>query len=237
MAHEFSGSAVIDRLINDVFEFLADGTNDPKFSPRVQQIRQTTDGPIGVGTVFESTVKDAGMTTHRQFELTQFEAPTKIRWTERSKNAVTVPDGGYDLAQVSDSETKVTIHNVFEGHGIGKLLVGFAARAAIKDAPAFAQRIKAAVEAATPAADNVGAAVDTSAAPRPADTQSPPPAGDTSATAAEPPAASTASAPPGSDAPSDPLPASGDAPAEPTSADAPGEPPPADAQTDPSTDH
>ena len=63
MAHEFSGSAVIDRLINDVFEFLADGTNDPKFSPRVQQIRQTTDGPIGVGTVFESTVKDAGMTS------------------------------------------------------------------------------------------------------------------------------------------------------------------------------
>ena len=77
MAHEFSGSAVIDRLINDVFEFLADGTNDPKFSPRVQQIRQTTDGPIGVGTVFESTVKDAGMTTHRQFELTEFEAPTQ----------------------------------------------------------------------------------------------------------------------------------------------------------------
>ena len=153
MAHEFSGSAVIDRLINDVFEFLADGTNDPKFSPRVQQIRQTTDGPIGVGTVFESTVKDAGMTSHRQFELTEFEPPTKIRWTERSKNAVTVPDGGYDLAQVSDTETKVTIHNVFEGHGFGKLLVGFAARAAVKDAPALAQRIKAAVEAATPASD------------------------------------------------------------------------------------
>ncbi len=77
MAHEFSGSAVIDRPINDVFEFLADGTNDPKFSPRVQQIKQTTDGPVGVGTVFESTVKDAGMTTHRQFEVTRFEAPTQ----------------------------------------------------------------------------------------------------------------------------------------------------------------
>ncbi len=231
MAHEFSGSAVIDRLINDVFEFLADGTNDPKFSPRVQQIRQTTDGPIGVGTVFESTVKDAGMTTHRQFELTEFEAPTKIRWTERSKNAVTVPDGGYDLSQVSDTETKVTIHNVFEGHGFGKLLVGFAARAAIKDAPALAQRIKAAVEAATPASDNgppVEAAVDMSATPRPADTPSPPPAGDTSAAPAEPPAASTADPPP---------PAPGDAPAEPTSADTPGEPPSADAQTEPSTDH
>ena len=147
MAHQFSGSAVIDRPITEVFEFLSDGTNDPKFSPRVQEIRQTTDGPIGVGTVFESTVKDAGMKSSRKFELTAFEAPTKIRWTERSKNMITVPDGGYDLEQVSENETKVTIRNTFEGHGFGKLIVGFAAKAAIKDAPAFAQRIKSAVEA------------------------------------------------------------------------------------------
>jgi Polyketide cyclase / dehydrase and lipid transport len=147
MAHGFSGSAVIDRPINDVFAFLADGTNDPKFSPRVQEIGKTTDGPIGVGTVFESKVKDAGMTTSRRFELTTFEAPTKIRWTERSKNMVTVSDGGYDLEVVGEDQTKVTIHNSFEGHGFGKLIVGFAARAAVKDAPEFAQRIKAAVEA------------------------------------------------------------------------------------------
>lgn len=148
MANEFIGSAVVDRAINQVFAFLGDGTNDPKFSPRVQQIQQTTDGPVGVGTVFESTVKDAGMTTSRKFELTAFDPPTKIRWTERSKNMITVPEGGYDLEAVSDTQTKVTIRNTFEGHGFGKLIVGFALRAAIKDAPAFAQRIKSAVEAA-----------------------------------------------------------------------------------------
>jgi Polyketide cyclase / dehydrase and lipid transport len=147
MANEFSGSAVIERPIIEVFAFLADGTNDPKFSPRVQEIKKTTDGPIGVGTVFESTVKDAGMTTKRKFELTEFEAPTKIRWTERSKNMITVPDGGYNLEAIGESQTKVTIHNAFEGHGFGKLIKGFALKAAIKDAPAFAQRIKEAVEA------------------------------------------------------------------------------------------
>jgi hypothetical protein len=146
MAQEFSGSAVIDRPIEQVFAFLADGTNDPKFSPRVQEIRKATDGPIGVGTVFESTVKDAGMTTKRSFELTEFEAPTRIRWSERSKNIVTVLVGGYDLERVGETQTKVTIHNTFAGHGFGKLIVGFALRAAIKDAPAFAQRIKSSVE-------------------------------------------------------------------------------------------
>jgi carbon monoxide dehydrogenase subunit G len=147
MAHGFSGSVLIDRPIDEVFAFLADGTNDPKFSPRVQEIRKSGEGPVAVGTVFESKVKDAGMTTSRKFELTAVEAPTKIRWTERSKNIVTVPDGGYDLEKVSDAQTRVTIHNEFEGHGFGKLVVGFAARQAVKDAPAFAQRIKAAVEA------------------------------------------------------------------------------------------
>jgi hypothetical protein len=146
MADEFSGSTVIDRPIDEVFAFLADGTNDPKFSPRVQEIRRTSDGPIAVGTVFESKVKDAGMTTKRTFELTAFQAPTTIRWAERSKNMITVPDGGYDLEKVSDTQTRVTIHNRFEGHGFGKLIRGFALKAAIKDAPALAQRIKAAVE-------------------------------------------------------------------------------------------
>jgi hypothetical protein len=147
MAHGFSGSAVIDKPIDQVFAFLAEGTNDPKFSPRVQEIRKTPEGPSGVGTVFESTVKDAGMKSSRKFELTVVEAPTKIRWAERSKNSVTVPEGGYDLEEISDTQTKVTVHNTLEGHGIGKLIVGFAAKAAVKDAPAFALRIKAAVEA------------------------------------------------------------------------------------------
>lgn len=147
MADEFSGSAVIDRPIDEVFAFLADGENDPKFSPRIQEIRKTTDGPIAVGTIFESKVKDAGLTTHRQFELTELDVPTKIRWAERSKNIITVPTGGYDLERVSDTQTKITIHNTFQGHGLGKVIVGFALKAAIKDAPAFAQRIKSAAEA------------------------------------------------------------------------------------------
>lgn len=136
---------MIERPVEQVFAFLADGTNDPKFSPRVQEISRS-EGAIGVGTVFESTVKDAGMKSKRKFELTEFEAPTRIRWSERSSNAVTVPAGGYDLEKLGDSETRVTIRNTFEGHGFGKLIVGFASRAAVKDAPALAARIKAAVE-------------------------------------------------------------------------------------------
>ena len=146
MPARFEGTAVIDRPIEEVFAFLADGENDPKFSPRVLEIRKTTDGPSGVGTVYASTVKDAGMKTQREFKLTEFDAPTKIRWTELSKNMITVPEGGYDLAPEGEG-TRLTVHNEFEAHGFGKVILPLALRSARKGADDFAGAIKAAVEA------------------------------------------------------------------------------------------
>jgi carbon monoxide dehydrogenase subunit G len=146
MAGRFEATVVIDRPIDEVFAFLADGENDKKFSPRVQEIAKTTDGPPGLGTVYASTVKDAGMTTKREFKLTEFEAPTRIRWAELSKNLVVASEGGYDLTPAGEG-TQLTVFNVLEGRGAGKLIAPLALRSARKGADAFAQSIKAAVEA------------------------------------------------------------------------------------------
>ena len=146
MAGRFDATVLIARPIEEVFAFLADGTNDPKFSPRVLEIAKATDGPTGVGTVYKSTVKDAGMKTKREFELTEFEAPSKIRWAERSKNMVTAPEGGYDL-RPSGTDTELHVYNVLEGHGIGKLIAPLALRQARNGAQDFANSIKRAVEA------------------------------------------------------------------------------------------
>ena len=146
MAGQFEATIEIDRPVEEVFAFLADGENDPKFSPRVQTIAKTTDGPTAVGTVYASTVKDAGMTTKREFRITEFVAPSTIRWAETSKNLVTAREGGYDLTATPEGTTRLRVFNVLEGHGVGKLIAGFALGAARKDADAFAGRIKAAVE-------------------------------------------------------------------------------------------
>ncbi|MGH3380925.1 MAG: SRPBCC family protein [Actinoallomurus sp.] len=148
MAGQFEASIEIDRPVEEVFAFLADGENDPKFSPRVQKIAKTTDGPTAVGTVYVSTVKDAGMTTKREFRITEFEAPSRIRWAETSKNLVTAREGGYDLTATPEGTTRLRLFNVLEGHGVGKLIAGLALGAARKDADAFAERIKGAVEGA-----------------------------------------------------------------------------------------
>lgn len=70
----------------------------------------------------------------------------------REFSASTVIDRPVDevfafLEKISDAQTRITIRNTLEGHGVGKVIVGFAVKAAVKDAPAFAQRIKSAVEA------------------------------------------------------------------------------------------
>ncbi|MEU6296276.1 SRPBCC family protein [Streptomyces erythrochromogenes] len=146
MSGQFEASIEIDRPVEQVFAYLADGRNDPDFSPRVQQITKTPDGPTALGTVFRSTVKDAGMKTAREFRIDGFDPPHLIRWTEQSRNLITA-EGGYDLTPLPGGRTRVRIFNKLDGHGLGKLLVGIAASAARKDAPDFGRRIKAAAEA------------------------------------------------------------------------------------------
>ena len=155
MAGRFGATVVIDRPIEEVFDFLADGENDKIFSERVQEIRKTTDGPPGVGTVYASTVKDAGVTTKREFKITEFDRPTRIRWAEVSRNLVVAPQGGYDLAPAADG-TQLTFFNELEGRGLGALIVGLALRSARKGADAFAGSIKMAVEAGARATPPTG---------------------------------------------------------------------------------
>jgi hypothetical protein len=148
MSGQFEATTEVDRPVGAVFDYLSDGRNDPQFSPRVLRIERIPDAPTTVGTVFRSTVKDAGMKTAREFRITGLEAPARIRWAEVSKNSVTVREGGYDLEPLADGRTRVRIFNVLEGHGLGRLLVGLALAAARKDADGFGARIKAAAEAA-----------------------------------------------------------------------------------------
>ncbi|MBA3261768.1 MAG: hypothetical protein H0T69_04725 [Thermoleophilaceae bacterium] len=59
---------------------------------------------------------------------------------------MTAPEGGYDLAP-EGSGTRLTVYNVLEGHGLGKLIAPLALRSARKGADDFGKSIKAAVEA------------------------------------------------------------------------------------------
>jgi hypothetical protein len=45
------GEIVIDRT-EEVFDFVADERNEPRYNPKMRRAEQISDGPIGVGTRF-----------------------------------------------------------------------------------------------------------------------------------------------------------------------------------------
>ena len=148
MAERFGATVTIDRPVAEVFAFLADGENDKKFSSRIVEIAKTTDGPTGVGTIYASTAKDGGVKAKHEFELTEFEPNSKIRWKELSRSTpVVVPAGGYDFTPAEGGGTELAFFNELEARNFfGRLIVGMALRSARKGADDFANAIKTTIE-------------------------------------------------------------------------------------------
>jgi len=149
MAKHGEVTITIERPVEGVFDFLADGENDKRFSKRIIEIAKTTDGPPSVGTIYRSTARDLGRTATHEFEITAFERPTRIRWRELSKGPVVVSEGGYELREqgAGTELTFLTFHGDLEGHGVGRVILGFVSWRVRAGFPEFAQRIKDAVEA------------------------------------------------------------------------------------------
>jgi polyketide cyclase/dehydrase/lipid transport protein len=146
MAQRNEFTIMIDRPIESVFAFLADGENDKLFSERIIEIAKTTEGEPGVGTTYHSVARDMGLKAKHDFEITEFDPPTRIRWKEISKGPVVVREGGYDLKSV-DGATELGFFGVIEGRGLGKLLEGPVARYIRRFLPDFSKKIKDVVEA------------------------------------------------------------------------------------------
>ena len=46
------GEIIIYRPVEEVFDFVADERNEPRYNPRMLDAEQISEGPIGVGTRF-----------------------------------------------------------------------------------------------------------------------------------------------------------------------------------------
>jgi uncharacterized membrane protein len=66
---EFEDTIRIDRPINEVFAFLSDFENIPKWNYYVLEVRQLLDNPIGVGTTYDQVRK----TDEQEFRIIEFE--------------------------------------------------------------------------------------------------------------------------------------------------------------------
>jgi carbon monoxide dehydrogenase subunit G len=72
------GEIVINRPVDEVFDFVADERNEPRFNPRMRLAEQISDGPIGVGTRFRAEMVSMGRTVEMVVEFTGYERPRRL---------------------------------------------------------------------------------------------------------------------------------------------------------------
>ena len=73
------GNIVINRPIEDVWKFLTDFENYPKWHKGMAEARQTSEGPTGVGTTVAVVAEILGRQTMK-LVITDFEPNRKIAW-------------------------------------------------------------------------------------------------------------------------------------------------------------
>jgi uncharacterized protein YndB with AHSA1/START domain len=73
-----SDSISIDRPVEEVFAYVTDVTNDPTWHTDVLEARKTSEGPIGMGTIWHSRFKPSMGISEGDMEVVSFE-PNRVQ--------------------------------------------------------------------------------------------------------------------------------------------------------------
>jgi len=71
----------ISRPVEEVFDYVANLENEPQWNPDASNVRKTTDGPVGEGTVFEEEVARTG---HYVVTIDRFDRPNEVGFDARN---------------------------------------------------------------------------------------------------------------------------------------------------------
>jgi hypothetical protein len=73
------GEIVIKRPVEEVFDFVADERNEPRYNPYMRRAELISTGPIGLGTRFRAEMSRMGRATEMITEFTGYERPIVSR--------------------------------------------------------------------------------------------------------------------------------------------------------------
>jgi len=95
---KIEASVVIDRPAETVWKFVSDYSNYPRIDPDILEFKQTSVGPIAVGSTFEANRKKEGKTSFRTVEYDPIRKlsveVTSPRMMEGTKESLIIEDIG-----------------------------------------------------------------------------------------------------------------------------------------------
>ena len=114
-----TGDIVIDRSVEDVFDYVADERNEPTYNAQMRLAEKISEGPIGVGTQYRAEVVSGGRPVSMVIETTEYERP----WRLASMTTMTAMDIAYTLTFEPVREgTRMRWSGEIEPHGMLKLM-------------------------------------------------------------------------------------------------------------------
>jgi uncharacterized protein YndB with AHSA1/START domain len=142
MAHA-TKSVTIARPIEEVFDFLADGTNNTKWRPPVVEIARSG-GPDGVGATYKQGLKGpGGRRIDGDYRVTTFDRPQELAFQVTAGPAK--PSGRYQLSEPTGGQTTVQFELDFQPRGLQKLM-GPMIQRTMESEVALLERLKAVLE-------------------------------------------------------------------------------------------
>ena len=69
------GAVVIKRPVDEVFDFVADERNEPRYNPGIRRAEKLSPGPIGCGTRFRAEAVTLGRRVGMTIRYTAYERP------------------------------------------------------------------------------------------------------------------------------------------------------------------
>ena len=126
--HKFTLSVFINRPQRDVFDFLSDPANIPKWDSDFESAEWISSGAPGVGSAYRASGRRIGSEKDGFFEIVQWDRPNKYSYKvkermflfERAETTITL--------KPKDNGTEATFESQFEIVSRLKFAEGFAAR-------------------------------------------------------------------------------------------------------------
>lgn len=143
MAHA-EHTVTIARSAEDVFDFVADGTNNPRWRPTVLDIERANDA-AGVGTTWHQGLKGpGGRRIAGDYRITIWQRPSRLAFEVISGPAR--PTGTYTLDSVGPGQTSVTFALDLKPTGFMRLMGPMIAKQ-VRSEVASLDKLKAVLEA------------------------------------------------------------------------------------------
>jgi hypothetical protein len=140
------GAIVINRPVDEVFDFVADERNEPRYNPRLRHAEQTSAGPIGRGTQFRAETSMLGRPVPMTIQITAYDRPRRLASSTRLSTMDV--NGTLTFAPVAGG-TRMGWSWQLEPRGVFKLITPLVARMGRRQEESIWANLKQFMEAQT----------------------------------------------------------------------------------------